>query len=526
MLLSGLGSPPSLFPDPASIWSLGEATALNPVGPWTISNEDDPLLESYGFIGGWAGGHILSSMFFFDPVEAISRIVYQTSTGEPADGDKIGWTDNAYSTHGTQLFAAADGTLGDPFVVHDGTNYHLFYALKVASTWYVYKRHASTWAGLASDVTATQLFEGGSMGLFKYAGIWYMVFGKWDVDKNKIYMAVSPDLSTWTPMFGGDPVFSPTETYHQYGAQDPSVYIEDGVAYVYYSGIEDAVDPNADTKICLVTVDLDITDNGEPAPTTEPAKQIDFLLSGIRDTTTDAPLANGRVFTYLSGSTTLTNLWLNRDKTEYATNPIILDAAGRAEVYGDGIYDFQIWNTEKIVASYSHLEYRTKDISDDSGTVDNGTLAPFLHVEYQVGSSVDGGVASDGINIRKLNVTVYNTIDGALLSANQVIIPAGTYDYDAFGVLYNDTDGDATFHQLILHNLSAGENLKLGPTQKIKTAGIVDIARVGGRFTVEALTTLELRHWIKAFSGHVSALGVPNFHDTNVYAGLKLWKVA
>jgi|SaaInl8_200m_RNA_FD_contig_123_22244_length_6758_multi_4_in_0_out_2_5 hypothetical protein len=270
MLLSGLGVPPNLypfpFPDGSPIWSLGEARAASLTGPWVISNSDNPMLSPWGTGGGWAGSHILSSMYFWDPLAGAAKIVYQTSTGEESNGDKIGWTDNAYTPNGTELFTAPNGTMGDPFVVHDGTNYHLFYALKVVDTWYVYKRQSATWSGLATATPTSLSLEGGSMGLFQYSGVWYMAYGKWDSgdSKNKIYMAVSSDLSTWIPMFDGEAVFNPTEAYHLYGAQDPSVFIENGVAYIYYSGIADANDPNEDTSICLVTVVLDVIDDQQP----------------------------------------------------------------------------------------------------------------------------------------------------------------------------------------------------------------------------------------------------------------------
>jgi hypothetical protein len=265
MLLSGMGSPPNLYPGTIPIWSLGEARASSLTGHWQITNSDNPVLEPYGFISGWLGGYIRSSMYFWDPVENFARVVFQTTTGDAANGDKIGWTDNAYSQTSAdyELFTAPNGTMGDPFVVHDGTNYHLFYALKVVDTWYVYKRQSATWSGLATATPTSLSLEGGSMGLFQYFGVWYMVYGKWDSgdSKNKIYMAISADFTTWSPMFGGAAVFEPTETYHLYGAQDPSLYIENGIAYIYYSGIDD---PNEDTSICLVAVELGTIDDQQP----------------------------------------------------------------------------------------------------------------------------------------------------------------------------------------------------------------------------------------------------------------------
>ncbi len=76
------------------------------------------------------------------------------------------------------------------------------------------------------------------------------------------------------------------------------------------------------------------------------AKQVDFLLTGYRHPTTDLPLSGGKVHTYLNGTSTQSSLWTGRDKAATTTNPIILDSAGRAEVYGDDIYKFVITDAD------------------------------------------------------------------------------------------------------------------------------------------------------------------------------------
>lgn len=50
------------------------------------------------------------------------------------------------------------------------------------------------------------------------------------------------------------------------------------------------------------------------------------------------PLAGGKVYFYVPGSTTPKNTWQNSSATILNTNPIILDAAGRAIIYGTGAY--------------------------------------------------------------------------------------------------------------------------------------------------------------------------------------------
>lgn len=50
------------------------------------------------------------------------------------------------------------------------------------------------------------------------------------------------------------------------------------------------------------------------------------------------PLSGGKVFNYIPATTTPKTTWIDAAKTTANANPVILDAAGRARVYGDGTY--------------------------------------------------------------------------------------------------------------------------------------------------------------------------------------------
>jgi hypothetical protein len=79
------------------------------------------------------------------------------------------------------------------------------------------------------------------------------------------------------------------------------------------------------------------------------AKQVDFLITGYTHPTTGAPLNGGKVKTYLDGTSTLSSLWTARDKSGVAANPVILDSAGRAEVYGDNTYKFEVYDSADVL---------------------------------------------------------------------------------------------------------------------------------------------------------------------------------
>lgn len=89
------------------------------------------------------------------------------------------------------------------------------------------------------------------------------------------------------------------------------------------------------------------------------AKQVDFLINGVRDPLTDEPLAGGKVYTYEAGTSTPAALYIDRDTDEgAATNPVILDAYGRAEVFGNGVYKFVVTDANDVtVIEMDNLEY-------------------------------------------------------------------------------------------------------------------------------------------------------------------------
>src|SRR5690606_39939502 len=68
------------------------------------------------------------------------------------------------------------------------------------------------------------------------------------------------------------------------------------------------------------------------------------------------PLSGCKVYTYEPDSDIPKTTWLDIDKTVENTNPILLDAAGEADIYLDGLYrivvqdrfGFTVYDVEKI----------------------------------------------------------------------------------------------------------------------------------------------------------------------------------
>jgi len=112
------------------------------------------------------------------------------------------------------------------------------------------------------------------------------------------------------------------------------------------------------------------------------AKQFDALWSGILDDE-GLPVSLGKVYTYIAGSSsTAKATYTDRDKNTTAANPIILDTYGRAEVYGDGLYniivkdanDVTLWDMDnvEIIAQSANLILDGDELTSQSvnGNID------------------------------------------------------------------------------------------------------------------------------------------------------------
>lgn len=71
------------------------------------------------------------------------------------------------------------------------------------------------------------------------------------------------------------------------------------------------------------------------------AKLVEILAAGLVDSS-GAPLSGGKVYTYEPGTTTDKAMYTDLAMNTPAANPIILDSAGRANVYAKGMYKLNV----------------------------------------------------------------------------------------------------------------------------------------------------------------------------------------
>jgi hypothetical protein len=101
------------------------------------------------------------------------------------------------------------------------------------------------------------------------------------------------------------------------------------------------------------------------------AVQVEALWSGLTNNS-GQPLAAGKVQVYFAGTTTPVSLYTAADKSTSATNPIILDGYGRAQVWADGKYRFVVKDSADVTLyTLDNVLYGF----DDSQLVWGGTSA-------------------------------------------------------------------------------------------------------------------------------------------------------
>jgi hypothetical protein len=103
------------------------------------------------------------------------------------------------------------------------------------------------------------------------------------------------------------------------------------------------------------------------------AVQVESLWNGLTDNS-GQPLGAGKVYTYSAGTTTPVSLYTASDKSSSATNPLILDANGKAQVWADGRYKFEV-KTSADVTLYTldNLLYGFDDTTVLLGGVSTGS---------------------------------------------------------------------------------------------------------------------------------------------------------
>lgn len=154
--------------------------------------------------------------------------------------------------------------------------------------------------------------------------------------------------------------------------------------------------------------------------------------------------------------------------------------------------------------------------------ISNG-VNPRIKVSHRLATGTAAGASTaTTMHTRVLNTSEYNSITGASLSSNQVVLPAGTYNYR--GRAPTVAGG---LNQAFLYNVTDATYTGAGSSTTSAT-GISGNGEstVFGQFTIAATKTFELRHYITTGVASGLGLAVSTPSQVEVYAELEFEKVA
>ena len=148
--------------------------------------------------------------------------------------------------------------------------------------------------------------------------------------------------------------------------------------------------------------------------------------------------------------------------------------------------------------------------------------APDLWGRAEFSSGTAGGTFTSGADqTRPLNTLKRNAIAGASLASNQITLPAGTYFADWWAISFAVGN-----NQTLLYNVTDAAVIERGETTTGGASIAVEVNSHGNAyFTLAAPKVLELRHR-SASTTATNGMGNPAGFGTEVYADVKIWKVA
>lgn len=161
------------------------------------------------------------------------------------------------------------------------------------------------------------------------------------------------------------------------------------------------------------------------------AVQVESILAGLTDISGE-PLAGGLVYTYEAGTTTPKSVYTDQAATTAATNPVVLDAQGRGQVFGQGAYKFVVKTSAgSSLYTWDNLQYvypssLTLYAGTSTGSSSNYSVTPSPALTaYTDGQTVafianHQNTGATTLNISSLGAKAVKKIDGttALSSAD------------------------------------------------------------------------------------------------------------
>lgn len=154
---------------------------------------------------------------------------------------------------------------------------------------------------------------------------------------------------------------------------------------------------------------------------------------------------------------------------------------------------------------------------------ENGNI-PILRITDTRAPGTSGGAAVAGFQTRTLNTLQVNEITGASISGNNIILPAGTYEWDV-----RAPASGVTLHQISLFNVTDNVLAIQGSSALSNASGESTVCTdswVKGRLVLTAQKTLNIRHYCTiANSSNGLGLALPAAAGSSVFTDVTVRKV-
>jgi len=159
----------------------------------------------------------------------------------------------------------------------------------------------------------------------------------------------------------------------------------------------------------------------------------------------------------------------------------------------------------------------------DAEILSSGFNGALYHLQDQKAANTAGGTFTSGSwQKRTLNTALTSEISGASVASSVITLPAGTYHIEAEAAAYQ-----ANEHKLRLRNTSDSTTALIGFSERAASGDFSgNTSKLSGRVTIASNKNFELQHRCSNTSS-TNGLGYPsNLGEVEVYADIKIWKVA
>lgn len=176
-------------------------------------------------------------------------------------------------------------------------------------------------------------------------------------------------------------------------------------------------------------------------------------------------------------------------------------------------------NNSALVLTYDSTSSRWQIIGGSGASASSLLIATLSDVKA---NSTNGGSSSTGFQTRTLNTIVDPNSIVTSLTANQFVLPAGTYYFDGASRAYK-----ANSHVIRLRNITDSTTALIGSGAYTSSTDVVDTHTfLMGQVTIAAPKTFEIQHYVLVSQATTGFGNAVNSGENEVFTILKITKLS